>query len=72
MSQRILVVDDEADVRRILRLRLKDAGYRIDTALKQPWMDAATSRRDDYILKPYDAEDLLRRIRGKLSTPASV
>ena len=48
--RRILLVDDEAHVLRVLRLSLDRNGYEIDTALKRRWWHcgfwrSATTRR---------------------------
>lgn len=38
----------------------------MQTALKEPWMDAFTGGCDDYIIKPYAFQDLLKKIEDKM------
>ncbi len=126
---RILVVDDEPNVRKVITSRLKSAGYDVDTAcngfealgafiagldsnpysliildimmpglggletlelirkeeelrgiyygegvpiimltaLKKPYMQAFGSGCDDYMVKPYQPEELLNKVREKIS-----
>ena len=68
MVQRVLVVDDEADVRKLYRLELQDAGFEVETAGD---IDAASRivrdwRPDlvvlDIKLGDENGLDLLRRI----------
>ena len=37
----------------------------MQTGFKEPWMEAFNFGCDDYIIKPYSFEDLLRKIREK-------
>lgn len=129
MAKKILIVDDESDIRELLSVRLKHAGFDIEeaqngreaigafieghhnrpfdlvlldimmpglngldvlrilrseeenrgidygsgvpiimiTALKEPWMESFKCGCDDYIIKPYKPEDLMKKIAEKLA-----
>ncbi len=126
---KILVIDDEPNVRKVIASRLKSAGYEVDcaanglegvgafiyglytvpyslivldimmpelggletldlirreeelrgvmygegvpvimlTALKKPYMQAFGIGCDDYLVKPYDPEELLHRVEEKIA-----
>ena len=131
MHDKILIVDDENEIRYILTTRIKHAGYRVEsaengeqgidlykkslymnndpfslvildimmpgingievlktirkeeklrkikyedgiaiimlTALKVPWMESFNEGCDDYLIKPYEPEELLNKIDVKLN-----
>ena len=51
MTKKILVVDDEPDIRKIVTFRLKKAGYEIATATNgQEALDSAQKEKPDLIL----------------------
>jgi two-component system phosphate regulon response regulator PhoB len=69
MAQRILVVDDEPDLRELLRVTLQQAGYRVDAAAAgREALDSL--RRDppdlvvlDLMLPDFSGTEICRRIR---------
>jgi two-component system, OmpR family, KDP operon response regulator KdpE len=78
MSQRILVVDDEMQIRRALRVVLKDAGYEvIETADAKEALDAASVRPPDaaivdLLLPDGDGVAVTRSIRSWSEMPILV
>src|SRR5580765_7667131 len=78
---KILVVDDEANVQRLLQYTLKQAGYTVAVAgdglealklwaSEQPGLillDVSLPKLDGYRVKPFHQAELLARMRGLLS-----
>jgi two-component system, OmpR family, KDP operon response regulator KdpE len=75
---RILVIDDEPQIRRLLRVALEAAGYRIFEADSGPGgLVEAASRQPDVILLDLglpgmDGMEVLRRLREWSSTPVLI
>ncbi|MGA8217729.1 MAG: response regulator transcription factor [Solirubrobacterales bacterium] len=78
MSQRILVCDDEMQIRRALRVILKDAGFEVvETADAEEALDAASVRPPDaaiidLVLPDGDGIDVCRGIRAWSKMPILV
>lgn len=75
---RILVVDDEVQIRRMLRLVLEEAGYRVDEAENgQRGLGAAVERKPDVIILDLGLPDLngievLRQLRVRSPVPVLI
>lgn len=75
---RVLVVDDELQIRRFLRIALEANGYRVyETATGQEAIQEAAHTRPDLIildmsLPDIDGLEVLRRLREWTSTPAII
>jgi two-component system KDP operon response regulator KdpE len=75
---RILIVEDEADIRRFVRLTLESDGHEVHEAdnLKRGLIDAGTRRPDllvlDLGLPDGDGADLIRDLRGWSTAPVIV
>ena len=75
MSQRILIIDDDADMRRLLRLTLETAGYEVGEAADGP--QALTAFGDgatwdivllDQMMPGIDGLEVLRGIEARAPT----
>jgi two-component system KDP operon response regulator KdpE len=77
-SARVLVVEDEADIRRFVRLALESEGHEVYEAdgVKRALIDAGTRRPDlvvlDLGLPDGDGVDLIRELRTWSSVPVIV
>ena len=75
---RVLVVDDELQIRRFLRIALEANGYRVyETATGQEAIQEAARTRPDLVildlgLPDMDGLEVLRRLREWTSTPAII
>ena len=75
---RILVVEDEAEIRRVVRLILQSEGYEVHEAEgQQRGMIEAGTRRPDLLLVDLglpdgDGIDLIRQLRGWSAAPVIV
>ncbi|MBZ8142164.1 two-component system response regulator KdpE [Rubrivivax gelatinosus] len=78
LRQRVLVVEDEAEIRRFVRLALESAGYEAHEAegLQRGLIEAATRRPDllvvDLGLPDGDGVELIRELRGWSAAPVIV
>lgn len=69
MSQTILLVDDDAAVRQLLRTILQQAGYRVseahdgNEALRHPDLDGAALVITDLMMPEKDGLDVIRKVR---------
>lgn len=75
---RVLVVEDDADIRMVLRTLLESAGYRVELAATaaRAMVEARANRPDavlvDLGLPDRDGQQLIREIRGFASVPIIV
>ncbi|MEO5863322.1 MAG: two-component system response regulator KdpE [Burkholderiales bacterium] len=75
---RILIIEDEADIRRFVRLALENEGYEVFEAdgVKRGLIDAGTRRPElvvlDLGLPDGDGVDFIRDLRGWSATPVIV
>ncbi|MBK1613787.1 two-component system response regulator KdpE [Rubrivivax gelatinosus] len=78
LRQRVLVVEDEAEIRRFVRLALESAGYETHEAegLQRGLIEAATRRPDllvvDLGLPDGDGVELIRELRSWSAAPVIV
>ena len=75
---RVLIVDDEQSIRRVVQTNLSGHGFRVDTAASgHEALDATDHVRPDVVLldlglPDMDGLDVIRAIRERLSTPIVV
>ena len=78
LRNRVLIVEDEADIRRFVRLALENEGHEVLEAstLKRGLMEAGTRRPDliilDLGLPDGDGVDLIRDLRAWSAMPVIV
>jgi two-component system KDP operon response regulator KdpE len=78
MKPRVLIIDDEVQIRRLLRVALEGADYEVSEAeAGQPGLQAAALTRPDVILLDLGLPDLdglsvLRRLREWSATPVLI
>jgi CheY-like chemotaxis protein len=76
MATHVLVVDDEATVRRLVQLNLERAGYRVSTAndgveaLERVAADRPDLILSDITMPRLDGIELVRRLKGDPETEA--
>jgi DNA-binding response OmpR family regulator len=58
---RVLVVDDELSIRRLMRLYLTKAGFTVEEASRVAGLEIGA---DDYVVKPFLAHEVVARVRG--------
>ena len=78
MSKRVLVVEDEADIRRLVSIKLKGAGYEVSTANDgEEGLAAAVRDKPDLIVSDVmmpkkDGYTMVREVREALGSQAPV
>ena len=78
MSKRVLVVEDEADIRRLISIKLKGAGYDVSTANDgEEGLAAAVRDKPDLIVSDVmmpkkDGYTMVREVREALGSEAPV
>jgi len=78
MSKRVLVVEDEADIRRLVSIKLKGAGYEVSTANDgEEGLAAAVSEKPDLLVSDVmmpkkDGYTMVREVREALGSEAPV
>ena len=78
MSKRVLVVEDEADIRRLVSIKLKGAGYDVTTASDgEEGLAAAVRDKPDLIVSDVmmpkkDGYTMVREVREALGSEAPV
>jgi DNA-binding response OmpR family regulator len=78
MSKRVLVVEDEADIRRLVSIKLKGAGYDVSTANDgEEGLAAAVRDKPDLIVSDVmmpkkDGYTMVREVREALGSEAPV
>jgi DNA-binding response OmpR family regulator len=76
MSKRVLVVEDEADIRRLISIKLKGAGYDVSTANDgEEGLAAAVRDKPDLLLSDVmmpkkDGYTMVREVREALGSDA--
>jgi DNA-binding response OmpR family regulator len=78
MSKRVLVVEDEADIRRLISIKLKGAGYEVTTAndgeegLAAAVRDKPDLLVSDVMMPKKDGYTMVREVREALGSEAPV
>jgi DNA-binding response OmpR family regulator len=73
MSKRVLVVEDEADIRRLVSIKLKGAGYDVSTANDgEEGLAAADLLVSDVMMPKKDGYTMVREVREALGSEAPV
>ena len=78
MSKRVLVVEDEADIRRLVSIKLKGAGYEVLTASDgEEGLAAAVREKPDLLVSDVmmpkkDGYTMVREVRDALGSEAPV
>ena len=78
MSKRVLVVEDEADIRRLVSIKLKGAGYEVSTAndgeegLAAAVRDKPDLLVSDVMMPKKDGYTMVREVRDALGSEAPV
>ena len=76
-AQRVLLVEDDPSLRRVIELNLAARGYQVDLAASGTAALELTERRPDLVvidlgLPDMDGIDLIARLRASLTTPILV
>jgi len=78
MSKRVLVVEDEADIRRLVSIKLKGAGYEVSTASDgEEGLEAAVREQPDLLVSDVmmpkkDGYTMVREVREALGAKAPI